>query len=183
HTAGVLLLGLLVSSSTLVAPERLYPWLGAAAGGLLVAVGATMLLARRRDRSRRAHVHGHGHHDHGHDHDNGHRHGGRWHTHTPPPPDRALRPASLLAVGFVGGLLPSPSALVVLLGAIALGRTWFGVLLVVAYGTGMALTLAGAGLLLVRGRVALDRRLARGRRLPALLALESALPAITAVVI
>jgi nickel/cobalt transporter (NicO) family protein len=54
--------------------------------------------------------------------------------------------------------VPSPSALVVLLGAIALGRAWFGVLLVVAYGAGMALTLTGAGVLLVRARAALDRR-------------------------
>jgi nickel/cobalt exporter len=49
---------------------------------------------------------------------------------------------------------------VVLLGGIALGHAWFGILLVLAYGTGMAATLTGVGLLLahVRGRV--DRRLA-----------------------
>jgi len=64
----------------------------------------------------------------------------------------------LLAMGFVGGLLPSPSAVVVLLGAIALGRTWFGVLLVIVYGLGMAATLTGAGLVLLRARRALDRR-------------------------
>jgi ABC-type nickel/cobalt efflux system permease component RcnA len=45
--------------------------------------------------------------------------------------------------------VPSPSALVVLLAAIGLGRTGFGVLLVVAYGVGMAATLTGAGLLLL----------------------------------
>ena len=61
-------------------------------------------------------------------------------------------------MGFAGGLVPSPSALVVLLGAIALGRVWFGVLLVIAYGAGMAATLTGAGLLLVRAREAIDRR-------------------------
>ena len=62
-----------------------------------------------------------------------------------------------MAVGFAGGLVPNPSALVVLLGAIALGRTWFGLLLVVAYGVGMAVTLTSAGLLLVRARSLLDR--------------------------
>jgi len=62
-----------------------------------------------------------------------------------------------MAVGFAGGLVPNPSALVVLLGAIALGRTWFGLLLVVAYGVGMAVTLTSAGLLLVRARGLLDR--------------------------
>jgi nickel/cobalt exporter len=54
------------------------------------------------------------------------------------------------------GLVPSPSALVVLLGAIGLGRVWFGVLLVVAYGLGMAGMLTGAGLLLL----SVQRRLA-----------------------
>lgn len=61
-------------------------------------------------------------------------------------------------MGFAGGLMPSPSALVVLLGAIALARAWFGVLLVVAYGAGMAATLTGAGMVLVRARAAIDRR-------------------------
>lgn len=54
----------------------------------------------------------------------------------------------LLSMGLAGGLVPSPSALVVLLGAVALGRAWFGVLLVIAYGIGLALTLMGAGMLL-----------------------------------
>ena len=55
-------------------------------------------------------------------------------------------------MGVAGGLVPSPSALVVLLSAIALGRTSFGVLLVIAYGVGMASTLTLAGILLVRVR-------------------------------
>jgi ABC-type nickel/cobalt efflux system permease component RcnA len=52
-------------------------------------------------------------------------------------------------MGIAGGLVPSPSALIVLLGAIGLGRTGFGVLLVLAYGMGMAATLTAAGLALV----------------------------------
>ena len=84
-----------------------------------------------------------------------HYHGGRLHTHAPVDPTLGWR--SLMAVGFAGGLVPNPSALVVLLGAIALGRTWFGLLLVVAYGVGMAVTLTSAGLLLVRARGLLDR--------------------------
>jgi ABC-type nickel/cobalt efflux system permease component RcnA len=55
-------------------------------------------------------------------------------------------------MGIAGGLVPSPSALIVLLGAAALGRTVFGVLLVLAYGVGMAGTLTAAGLLLIRLR-------------------------------
>ena len=58
----------------------------------------------------------------------------------------------LFGMGIAGGLVPSPSALVVLLGAIALGRTWFGILLVIAYGIGMAAVLTAAGLLLLKVR-------------------------------
>ncbi|MEN8652104.1 nickel transporter [Streptomyces sp. 21So2-11] len=80
------------------------------------------------------------------------------HPHPEPEPDPLIRPSrrskrtALIGVGVAGGLVPSPSAIVVLLGAIALGRTAFGVLLVVAYGIGMAGTLTLAGLLLVRLR-------------------------------
>jgi nickel/cobalt exporter len=70
-------------------------------------------------------------------------------------------------MGVAGGLVPSPSALVVLLGAIGLGRTWFGVLLVLAYGAGMAAVLTAAGLLLIRVR---DRWPARFRLSPKLTA-------------
>lgn len=48
-------------------------------------------------------------------------------------------------MGFAGGLLPSPSAVLVLLGAAASGHAWIGVLLVLAYGLGMALTLTSVG--------------------------------------
>jgi nickel/cobalt transporter (NicO) family protein len=70
-------------------------------------------------------------------------------------------------MGVAGGLVPSPSALIVLLGAIGLGHTAFGVLLVVAYGVGMAATITAAGLLLVRVR---DRWTSRPRRTLARLA-------------
>ena len=56
----------------------------------------------------------------------------------------------MLAMGFAGGLTPCPSAVVVLLGAAAVGRAWFGVLLVVAYGAGMAATLTGVGMALAK---------------------------------
>ena len=55
-------------------------------------------------------------------------------------------------MGIAADLVPSPSALVVLLGAVGLGRTGFGVFPVVAYGLGMAITLILAGLLLLRRR-------------------------------
>jgi nickel/cobalt transporter (NicO) family protein len=71
---------------------------------------------------------------------------------------QAERHLSLVGMGIAGGLVPSPSALIVLLGAVGLGRTAFGVLLVIAYGAGMAATLTAAGLVLVRVR---DRWAAR----------------------
>jgi nickel/cobalt exporter len=80
-------------------------------------------------------------------------------------------------MGLAGGLVPSPSALLVLLSANALGRPLFGVLLVVAYGVGMAVTLSDAGLLLLRARAALDRRgwtTERGARVVRLLPLLTA---------
>jgi nickel/cobalt transporter (NicO) family protein len=163
HTAGVLVLGLAISTSAVVAPERLYPWLGLASGLLLAAIGVGLL--RRVVQFRAVHHHHHdtdAHLGDGHVHTHGdHRH----HHHQPPAEGRMLlRRRDLLAMGFVGGFLPSPSAVVVLLGAIALGRTWFGLLLVAAYGLGMAATLTGAGLLLERARGSLDRRSHRLRQ-------------------
>ncbi|MEV6726421.1 nickel transporter [Streptomyces xanthochromogenes] len=73
-------------------------------------------------------------------------------------PARRQGRSGLIGMGIAGGLVPSPSALVVLLGAVALGRTAFGVLLVIAYGLGMAATLTAAGLLLVRLRDHLEAR-------------------------
>lgn len=62
---------------------------------------------------------------------------------------------------MAAGLVPSPSALVVLLGAIALGRTGFGILLVLSYGLGMAATLTAAGLVLLKVRDRWSARLPR----------------------
>lgn len=97
----------------------------------------------------------------------------RTHSHASPP-DPADGPrrtrtsrTGLIGMGIAGGLVPSPSALVVLLGAVALGRTAFGVLLVVGYGLGMAVTLTLAGLLLVRLRDRFEARADKYARLRA----------------
>jgi ABC-type nickel/cobalt efflux system permease component RcnA len=70
---------------------------------------------------------------------------------------------SLLALGISGGLLPCPSALVVLLGAIALGRIGFGLVLVLAFSLGLAGTLTAIGFLLVYAGRLLERAPIRGR--------------------
>ncbi|WP_428935065.1 nickel/cobalt transporter [Streptomyces sp. ACT015] len=82
------------------------------------------------------------------------------HAHHHPAPRRLGR-GGLVGIGIAGGLVPSPSALVVLLGAVALGRTVFGIFLVLAYGLGMAATLTAAGLLLVRLRDRVEAHLQR----------------------
>jgi nickel/cobalt transporter (NicO) family protein len=64
----------------------------------------------------------------------------------------------LIAMGLAGGLLPSPSAVLVFLGALAVGHPWFGVALVVAFGLGMATTLAVVGVLVMRLRERVERR-------------------------
>ncbi|MET9616379.1 high frequency lysogenization protein HflD [Kitasatospora indigofera] len=103
-------------------------------------------------------------HPHPHDHDKPHRHGlfGHRHSHGPAAPEaQPFTTRGLVGLGVAGGLVPSPSALVVLLGAVALGRTVFGAALVVAYGFGMAATLTAVGLLLVRAGDRLGRLSAR----------------------
>ena len=56
---------------------------------------------------------------------------------------------SLTALGIVGGLVPSASALIILLAAISLQRVSLGILLILAFSIGMAMVLTGVGLALV----------------------------------
>jgi ABC-type nickel/cobalt efflux system permease component RcnA len=86
-------------------------------------------------------------------------------------------------MGIAGGLVPSPSALVVLLASVSLGRTVFGVLLVLAYGLGMAGTLTAVGLLLVGLRGRMERRISGLRRDRVLVRLARALPVVTAALV
>lgn len=88
-----------------------------------------------------------------------HTHGGFTHTHEIAPTVRGT-----ILLGFAGGLVPSPSAVVVLVGAAALGQAWFGLLLVLAYGVGLALTLTAAGFAVVRLGGGMNRALARRPR-------------------
>ena len=66
----------------------------------------------------------------------------------------------LLTLGISGGLLPCPSAL---LGAVAVGRAGFGLLVVVAFSLGLAATLTGVGLLFLYAGRFLERRAISGR--------------------
>jgi ABC-type nickel/cobalt efflux system permease component RcnA len=175
HTGGVLVLGILLTSVAGLVGQTVLGWLGVVSGVLIAVVGTGMLLGVRR--RRRAAGHHHHHHDHDHDHGHHHHH---HHDHVHEKPSRL----GILGIGLAGGLVPSPSALVILLGAIGLGRTGFGVLLVVGYGVGMAATLTAAGLLLIRLQDRWARRKNAGRWLPRLAArLSTAAPVGTAALV
>ncbi|HEX6608145.1 MAG TPA: sulfite exporter TauE/SafE family protein, partial [Chloroflexia bacterium] len=99
-------------------------------------------------------------HDHDHEHDalKPHKHGpfGREHSHVPAD-GQQVTIGSMLALGITGGIIPCPSALVVLLVAIASHRVGLGLLLIVAFSLGLACVLTGIGLLMVYGRGLLSR--------------------------
>ena len=175
HTAGVFGLGLVtLLLSRFVVPEQLYPWLTLVSGLLVVAVGAAVLRQRLRGRRQAVsdfsrtpapapeHHHGHDHH---------HHHGVRLKSDT-----AGTSSGGIVGVGIAAGLLPCPSALVVLLSALALHRIGFGFALIVAFSLGLASTITGIGLVAVLARrvfsrVSLDGPLVR------------LLPALSAVVI
>jgi ABC-type nickel/cobalt efflux system permease component RcnA len=155
HTAGVFAIGLVtLVLSQFILPEQLYPWLTLVSGLLVVVVGASVLRQRLRSR-------GHAHHHHGHDH---HHHDGDHHHHD------ELTSKGILGVGIAAGLLPCPSALVVLLSAIALHRVGLGLALIFAFSVGLAATITGIGLVAVYARRAFGRLTLEGpvvRMLPA----------------
>jgi ABC-type nickel/cobalt efflux system permease component RcnA len=145
HTAGVFALGLItLALSQYVLPEHLYPYLNLLSGLLVVGVGASVL----RRQLKRRHHHDHHHHDH------------------------ELNRKSLLAMGTAAGVIPCPSALVVLLGAISQDKVALGMVLIVAFSAGLAATLSGLGLAVVYAR-----------RLPLPRGAMNALPAASAVAI
>jgi nickel/cobalt transporter (NicO) family protein len=75
---------------------------------------------------------------------------------------------ALLALGVSGGLIPCPSALVVLLGSIALGRVGVGLALVVAFSLGLAFTLTGLGLIFLYAGRYLERKVKPSARILAM---------------
>ncbi len=142
HTVSVFVLGLgVLLFQQYVVPEKIIPVLGAISGLSIVAIGG-MLLFRRAQALAHDHAHGHHHHHH-HDHPHTHSHdGGHVHSHMP---EDKLTLGSLIALGASGGLVPCPSALVLLLSAIALGRVALGMMLLLAFSTGLALVLMAIG--------------------------------------
>lgn len=184
HTAGVFVLGVItLLASKYIVPEQIFPILSFISGGIVVVLGLTLFVRRLRGILNRAGgrgdiaVHSHGEFSHSHDHSHDelgnhtltHSHGGAEHSHLPPGADGSpVTWRSLLALGISGGLLPCPSALVVLLSAIALHRVGYGLLLVVAFSIGLATTLTVIGLLFVFASHFFKRSITQSRILQAL---------------
>ena len=147
HTIGVFLLGLVtLYASRYLVPEQIYPWLGTASGLTIAGLGGWLFLQRYAG----SHLDSHHHHDHEHAHgyeahDHVHQHHGHHHA-----TQTSLR--ELFALGVTGGIVPCPAALVVLLSALALRRTGFGLVLIVAFSIGLASVLIAIGLLMVSAR-------------------------------
>jgi nickel/cobalt transporter (NicO) family protein len=153
HTAGVFLLGVVaLALSEYVLPEDLYPWLNLISGLMVLGVGAYVL--RKNVRRRRPHHHHHHHH---------HHH-----------PDE-LSWRGILAMGTAAGIIPCPSALVVLLGAIAQGEIALGMLMIVAFSVGLAATLTVLGLAVVSAGRAITRLNVPARFVTAIPALSALL--------
>ena len=169
HTLGILALALLVTGAeSLLPPDVVVRTVPVVAALAFVAIGGSMLFAEMRRRYRGARLvaaaHDHDHepaHDHEHEGRHApapgeHSHGGVTHSHLPAG-DRTLSWKNLFALGLAGGIIPSTNALIILLGTIVAGRAAFGVVLVVAFGLGMALVLGGVGALMVVARERLER--------------------------
>ena len=160
HTAGVFALGLVtLALSEFLVPEDLYPWLNLVAALMVLGLGLAVLRWRISEwRHGKAHEHGHDHHhDHAHDHghhhpghDHGeHDHGEHGHEHVPPP-GSGMR--GLVGAGVSAGIIPCPTALVVLLAAISLHRVGYGLVLIVAFSLGLAATITGIGIVAVTAK-------------------------------
>ena len=176
HTLGVFILGFAtLYASRFIVPERLFPILSLISALLVLGMGIVLLVQRARAARRAllawpatpvtvfhavepaaaghalvfAHAHGHSHAD-GTLHSHG---GGPLHSHLPPgAAGEKITWRSLAALGISGGLVPCPSAMVLLLAAIALNKTAYGMLLVVAFSTGLAITLTAVGMMFLYAR-------------------------------
>ncbi len=160
HTISVFFLGgVTLFLSQYVLPEKIYPVLGAISGLSIVWIGSALFYRRMRLALGHGPAHHHHSHDHNHDHAHGaltHDHGdGHVHSHVP---EGEISMASLIALGASGGLVPCPSALVLLLSSVALGRIALGMTLLVAFSAGLAVVLSSIGLVVLYAKHLLPDR-------------------------
>jgi ABC-type nickel/cobalt efflux system permease component RcnA len=177
HTAGVLALGVAIELlKGAFVPETIYPWITLLSGIAIAIVGARAVHRQILMRQPLAHVHAHVHaHTHPHEHEHvhgGHVHGGHAHPHPHShdhddleharahaiPGNAPLRFGGTVWAAMSGGVAPCPAALVVLLAALALDRVAYGLFVIVAFSFGLAATLTGLGIAVVRGATWLQGR-------------------------
>jgi ABC-type nickel/cobalt efflux system permease component RcnA len=183
HTAGVLLFGVVVLTlARYIVPETLYPWIALLSGVFVAVLGARALANELARRSRRtpvrvtvpaaldahalaaqrafaAFVHDHPHdHAHPHDHDHGDLDDAAHARAHAIPGTAPLSFRSALIAAASGNVAPCPAALVVLLAAIATHRIGYGLVLIVAFSIGLALTLTVLGVAVVRSAAWLTKR-------------------------
>ena len=152
HTLGVFALGLLtLFASKYILPERLMPILNFVSGLLVFFIGATLFKNRLLPLLGYQKKENHDEHAHDLEDLNGdftHTHGGSTHSHLPP---KQVTWKNLLALGISGGLLPCPSALVLMLAAISKERIGYGLVLTFIFSLGLATTLTVIGLIFLYG--------------------------------
>jgi ABC-type nickel/cobalt efflux system permease component RcnA len=203
HTLGVFVLGFAtLYASRFIVPERLFPILSMLSAVLVLGMGILLLVQRTRAAYPALSVAKRGStvfhavtaaagpasgrglifaqaqgYSHAHSHADGTLHfhgGGPMHSHLPPGASgEKITWRSLLTLGISGGLVPCPSAMVLLLAAVALNKTAYGMLLVVAFSVGLAITLTAVGLAFLYARNRF-RKPGRGARWPQLLPIVSA---------
>ncbi len=176
HTLSVLTLGVIaVALSASFPAERIYPWLTFVTGAVALALGGVLLTLRVRALRMRRGSHGHAHpHPDGMGHDRTvHDEHGHDHLDERTSPGDGVSRPRLLALAVSGGILPSPTALVVLLASIAAHRVAYGLSLIAAFSVGLAAALVSISLIALRARSVVDRRL--GVRAAAVVPVVSAL--------
>ncbi|NJL91228.1 MAG: high frequency lysogenization protein HflD [Coleofasciculaceae cyanobacterium SM2_1_6] len=152
HTIGIFLLGAIaLFASAYVVPEQLYPVLSGVSGITIFLVGLSLLKQRLHSHSYNSHAHSSQEHTHDHDHHHDH------HDHHHHPPAATMTLSSLVKLGIAGGLVPCPTALIMLLGAIALHHIAYGLFLVSGFSLGLSCVLVILGLLAVFARQWLEK--------------------------
>ncbi|MCP4717837.1 MAG: hypothetical protein GY860_00135 [Desulfobacteraceae bacterium] len=132
HVISVIVLGIVILYlSNSILPEQIYPWLSVSSGILIFMVGLFLLVRQSMD-AHHSHNHGHG------------------HSH-PGPDTKITQPSlgSLFSLGIAGGIVPCPSALVVLLVSITLNKIALGLGIILVFSLGLAAVLIGIGLMVV----------------------------------
>ncbi len=163
HTFGIFALGIVtLVLSKYILPEQLYPFLSLLSGLGIVIVAGWLLKKRVLDSSQHHHHHHHHHYHHEGDRDNHHHHDSHHlhqhshnhsHSHLPSTKEEGNAEwGTLISLGISSGLIPCPAALILLLGTISVGNISLGILLVLIFSFGLAVTLITVGILCIKAK-------------------------------